>query len=214
MNLSACRSALATTTLALSALSATGAHAQQYAPPPPGPVNSQVQSAPAPIERLSAQPQGVADILLSLASTPATRSAFTFDRDMLQSMDGVIGGGTGALNSVTVENYSYHEPAFYIPENMAALSAAYNAAGWKHLVDPRPSPRDGAAPSRPLTDLWLHFANTEIDHVTVIIRAPRRMSVIEVSGVLRPLDLVHLSGRFGIPKVDPGAVMEPATPGR
>ncbi len=218
MNLSACRSALATTTLALSAFSATGARAQQYAPPPPGPMNSQVQPAqpgsPAPIERLSAQPQGVADILMSLASTPATRSAFTFDRDMLQSMEGVLGGGTGALNSVTVENYRYHEPAFYIPENMAALNATYNAAGWKHLVDPRPSPRDSSAPQRPLTDLWLHFANTEIDHVTVVIRAPRQMSVIEVSGVLRPLDLVHLSGHFGIPKVDPGAVMEPAPPGR
>jgi hypothetical protein len=40
------------------------------------------------------------------------------------------------------------------------------------------------------------------------------MNVIEVSGLLRPLDLVHLSGHFGIPKVDPNAVMVPAAPGR
>jgi hypothetical protein len=40
------------------------------------------------------------------------------------------------------------------------------------------------------------------------------MSVIEVSGALRPLDLVHLSGHLGIPKVDPNAVMVPAPPGR
>jgi hypothetical protein len=40
------------------------------------------------------------------------------------------------------------------------------------------------------------------------------MNVIEVSGELRPLDLVHLSGHFGIPKVDPEAVMVPAAPGK
>jgi hypothetical protein len=197
------------TVLALSALSicVSAAQAQQYGPPPPDPMNSQVQP-------LSVQPRGIQEIFMTLASSPATRTAFTFDRDMLQSLEGVIGGGTAALNSVTVENYRYREPAFYIPENMAALTATYNAAGWKHLVDPRPNPRDGSAPQHPMTDLWLHFANTEIDHVTVMIRAPRQMSVIEVTGVLRPLDLVHLSGHFGIPKIDPGAVMEPAPPGR
>jgi hypothetical protein len=40
------------------------------------------------------------------------------------------------------------------------------------------------------------------------------MNVIEVSGELRPLDLVHLSGHFGIPKIDPGAAMVPAAPGK
>jgi hypothetical protein len=40
------------------------------------------------------------------------------------------------------------------------------------------------------------------------------MNVVHVSGLLRPMDLVHISGHFGIPKVDPGAVMVPAPPGR
>jgi hypothetical protein len=48
----------------------------------------------------------------------------------------------------------------------------------------------------------------------VLVRGVKQMSVIEVSCELRPLDLVHLSGHFGIPKVDPGAVMVPAPPGR
>jgi len=48
----------------------------------------------------------------------------------------------------------------------------------------------------------------------VLVRGPKQMSVIEVSGVLSPLNLVHLSGHFGIPKVDPGAVMVPAPPGK
>jgi hypothetical protein len=97
---------------------------------------------------------------------------------------------------------------------MHALVAAYDAAGWEHLVDQHPAARDAAAPRRPLTDLWLHFTGSDIDGVTVVVRGPKEMSVIEVSGELRPLDFVHLSGHFGIPKVDPGAVMVPAAPGK
>jgi hypothetical protein len=160
------------------------------------------------------QPVGVAEMLQTLSSEHATHTAITFDRDMLQTVDGFMDLGTAALNSVTVENYRYSDRAFYIPENMAALNDAYNQAGWKHLVNEHASPRDNTMPSRPMIDLWLHYSGTQINYVTVLIRAPRQMSVIEVSGSLRPLDLVHLSGHFGIPKVDPDALMGPAPPGK
>jgi hypothetical protein len=131
------------------------------------------------------QPKGIQEDLDSLTSEHATHTSITFDRDMLQAASGFLSDGqgpAGQLNSITVQNFRYRQPAFYIPEQMHML------------VD----------------DLWLHFSNLEIDDVTVIVRGPKQMSVIEVSGVLRPLDLVHLSGHFGIPKVDPSAVMVPA----
>jgi hypothetical protein len=163
------------------------------------------------------QPAGVDEALRNLTSEHANHTAFTFDHDMLQSATGFLNNGDGPplqLNSVTVENYRYSAPAFYIPESMHALVRAYDSAGWKHLVDEHATPRDAAAPPKPLTDLWLHYDGPVIDDVTVVVRARKQMSVIEVSGQLRPLDLVHLSGHFGIPKVDPGAVMVPAPPGR
>lgn len=160
------------------------------------------------------QPAGVADMLQSLSSEHAAHTAITFDRDMLQTAEGFMDLGTAALNSITVENYRYSDRAFYVPENMAALNDAYTQAGWKHLVNEHAGPKDGTMPTKPLIDLWLHYSGTQINYVTVLIRAPRQMSVIEVSGSLRPLDLVHLSGHFGIPKVDPDAVMGPAPPGR
>ena len=163
------------------------------------------------------QPAGAREALRNLTSEHANHTAFTFDHDMLQSAAGFLNNGDGPpiqLNSVTVENYRYSEPAFYIPESMHALVKAYDAAGWKHLVDEHASSRDAATPPKPLTDLWLHYDGPVIDDVTVVVRARKQMSVIEVSGQLRPLDLVHLSGHFGIPKVDPGAVMVPAAPGR
>ena len=130
---------------------------------------------------------------------------------MLQSM---LGQSAVGLDAVTVQNFRYREPAFYVPEAVAALGASYTAAGWKHLVEANVSPREQATPIKPITDLWMHFRGAEIDHVSILIRAPKQMNVIEVSGLLRPLDLVHLGGHFGIPKVDPDAVMVPAPPGR
>lgn len=171
-----------------------------YGPPPPPP------AATSPYE-----PPGVPNALAGLTSQPATHTAFTFDRDMLQ---GMLGQQAVGLNAVTVQNFRFQEPAFYVPEALQALRASYNAAGWKHLVEANVGPREEASPSKPITDLWLHFHGTEIDDLAVLIRAPKQMNLIEVSGMLRPLDLLHLGGHFGIPKVDPSAVMVPAPPGQ
>jgi hypothetical protein len=163
------------------------------------------------------QPKGIQQDLDSLTSEHATHTSITFDRDMLQAASGFLSDGqgpAGQLNSITIQNFRYHDPAFYIPEQMHLLVDTYNSAGWKHLVDQNADPQNAVSPKKTLTDLWLHFSNLEIDDVTVIVRGPRQMSVIEVSGVLRPLELVHLSGHFGIPKVDPSAVMVPAAPGK
>ena len=157
------------------------------------------------------QPPGVPEALAGLTSQPATHTAFTLDRDTLQNL---IGGQPFTLSSVTIESFRYREPAFYVPEALAALNVAYGAAGWKHLVEANVSPREQASPIKPITDLWIHFQGTEIDDIAVLIRAPLQMNLVEVSGMLRPLDLVHLGGHFGIPKVDPDAVMVPAPPAR
>ncbi len=119
-----------------------------------------------------------------------------------------------ALTGIAVDNYHYAEPAFYTPEAMSAIIASYHVAGWKHLVNANQSPGESAQPHGIVTDLWLHNSGMNIDGVTVLIRSPRDMSVIQISCELRPLDLVHLSGHFGIPKVDPNAVMVPAPDGR
>jgi len=162
------------------------------------------------------QPRGVPEALANLSSQPASHTAFTFDRDMIAQMYGFVNPDGSPMkaniSSVTVEHFKYHEPAFYVPEAMHELSRRYEHARWKHLVDQNVTPGQNASPDKPLTDLWMHFQGMDIDNVTVLIRGPKEMDVIELSGILRPLDFVHLSGHFGIPKVDPGAVMVPAPP--
>ncbi len=183
---------LAAPTLVLALVSAAAVHAQDPADP--------------------ADPPGAADAIAGLSSQRAAATTITFDREMLDAL--LAGDRIAGFNSISFEHYQYPEPAFYIPEAMHALEQAYRAAGWKHLVDSSVGPRESAQPTKPIADIWFHGRGGEIDHVTVLVRARREMNVIHVSGLFRPMDLVHLSGHFGIPKVDPGAVMVPAPPGR
>jgi hypothetical protein len=167
------------------------------------------------------QPSGINNTLGQLADQPGTHLSVTFDRSMLDYARTFIDNGnvqvrraSAQLHSITVDTYHFQRPAFYAPEAMGYLVATYHAAGWKHLVDARTTPAMSAQPAKPVTDLWLHFNGAEIDDVAVLVRGSRDMNLIQISCALRPLDLLHLSGHFGIPKIDPDAVMVPAPDGR
>jgi hypothetical protein len=166
-------------------------------------------------------PADIPGALMNLADQPATHTSFSFDRSMLQVAQNLLESNgmdanraPAALTGISVDNYRYPHPAFYTPETMDAIINSYHAAGWKHLVNANQTAANTAQPHNTVTDLWLHFAGPDITGVTVLTRSPRDMSVIQITCELRPLDLVHLSGHFGIPKVDPNAVMVPAPNGR
>ncbi len=152
----------------------------------------------------------------TLSDQPATHTGFAFDRSMLQIAQSVLESGgldahraAAALTAVVFDSYHYQQPAFYTPEAMAGLLASYKAAGWQHLVNAKQTPANTAQPKAVATDLWLHFSGTDVDAVTVLTRASREMNVIRITGDLKPIELLHLGGHFGIPKVDPSAVMVP-----
>jgi hypothetical protein len=162
-------------------------------------------------------PPGVVDNLTTLADQPATHTGVVFDRSTLQIVQGLLEQGglpsdraAAALTSISYDSYRYKEPAFYTPETFASIVETFHHAGWKHLVNGNQTPGNEAQPHSPIADIWLHFSGADIDNVTVLIRSSRDMNLIQVAGDLRPLDLIHLSGHFGIPKVDPSAVMVPA----
>jgi hypothetical protein len=159
--------------------------------------------------------------LMNLANQPATHFSVSLDRAELQAAQNLLASNgldanraAAAITGFSVDNYHYPRPAFYTPETMASIIAGYHAAGWKHLVNANQTPATTAQPHSTVTDLWLRFAGPDITGITVLTRSPRDMSVVQIACELRPLDLVHLSGHFGIPKVDPNAVMVPAPNGK
>ena len=193
---------LSLTSSCLLGIAAAVAPAQQYAAPAPPPPAA--ASAPAP------------DIFAGLADEPATHTGMVFDRTEMQVAQALLQGNgldakraAAALTGIAFDTYHYARPAFYTPEAMNALLAGYKSAGWKHLVNGKQTAANTAEPEHPVTDLWLHFSGTNIDALTVMTRASKTMNVVRITGDLRPLDLLHLGGKFGIPKVDPNAVMVP-----
>jgi hypothetical protein len=159
--------------------------------------------------------------LSALADQPATHTGMVFDRTEMQLAQGLLEQSglaaeraAAALTSISFDTYRYKEPAFYTPETRAQIVDGFHRAGWKHLVNGNQTPANMAQPRTAITDVWLHFTGADIDRMTVMVRATRELNLIQVAGDLRPLDLVHLSGHFGIPKVDPNAVMVPAPDGR
>jgi hypothetical protein len=166
-------------------------------------------------------PAGITQRLSELADQPATHTGFVLDRSELQLAQSMLQQGgvdaehaAAALSSISFDSFRYREPAFYTPETMASILEVYHRAGWKHLVNGNQTPANMAQPRTAITDVWLHFTGADIDHVTVLVRGARDMNLIQVAGDLRPIDLLHLGGHFGIPKVDPSAVMVPAPNGR
>ena len=166
-------------------------------------------------------PGSVYDDLNALADQPATHTGVVFDRSMMQVAEGILeqggldpGRAASALSTISFDTYRYKQPAFYTPEVMDHILNSYRRAGWKHFVNGNKSTANSAQPTSSILDVWLHFTGTDIDHVTVLIRGTHEMSLVQVAGDLRPLDLLHLSGHFGIPKFDPNAVMVPAPAGR
>jgi hypothetical protein len=153
--------------------------------------------------------------LSALADQPPTHIGFVFDRSMLQFARKILESqgitperAAAALSSITYDNYLYKHPAVYAPESMESILATYRAAGWKHLVNAH-EPAPDAPANRMATDLWLHFSGSDIDGVTVLTRSPKDVNVVQIACDLRPIELLHLGGHFGIPKVDPSAVMVP-----
>jgi len=92
---------------------------------------------------------------------------------------------------------------------MASIIANYHAAGWKHLVNANQTPANTAQPHATVTDL----CSASPDPTSPALPsspAPPALERHPDSLRTTPLDLVHLSGHFGIPRVDPNAVMVPA----
>jgi hypothetical protein len=154
--------------------------------------------------------------LSALSDQPARHTGFVLDRNMMQIAQNALESGgldpnraAAALTSISFDQYHYDRPAFYEPEAMQSLIDSYRVSGWKHLVNANQTAANSAQPRSMITDVWLHFSGADINAVTVLERGSHDMNVVQVTGDLRPLELLHLGGHFGIPKMDPDAVMVP-----
>jgi Domain of unknown function (DUF4252) len=150
-------------------------------------------------------PQGI-EMLRQAASS---KTEFTLDHSMLvfaskldtdnEDLRRVIAGVSG----VSVHRYHFLEPWQYDPGALSEVKDEYHAAGWKQLMNNHP--KDGSPGA---TDLWVRFENNAISNVAILLARANEVNFIVVSGSISPMDLSHLGGHFGIPRIE-GGVMVP-----
>jgi hypothetical protein len=140
-----------------------------------------------------------------LRQNASSKTEFTLDHSMLvlaskldsnnEDLRRVIAGVSG----LSVHRYRFSDARMYEPEALDAVKHSYHAAGWTQLMKNHQR-RDGSG----VTNLWIRFQNNAISNIAVLVARPDEVTLITVSGSISPLDLSHLSGHFGIPKIEGG----------
>ena len=149
-------------------------------------------------------PQGIE----ALRQSASSKTEFTLDHAMLvlaskldqdnEDLRRVIAGVSG----VSVHRYRFPEAGMYDPSALNSVREEYHEAGWKQLVNKHD--KDGGPG---VTDLWMRFENNAISGIAILITRPNEVNFIVVSGSISPLDLTHLGGHFGIPKIEGGVLV-------
>lgn len=149
----------------------------------------------------------------ALAANATLHTDITFNQSMIHAMAQTLPDDeksiAAKLNSVTVHTYRYSAPGLYDPAALDAVRAQVSALGWQHVITHHPEAKPTAAnpqasPDVPRdlanTDVWIHMANDNVNGAIILVANAKNIHLVYVDGVLSPLDILHLRGKFGIPK--------------
>jgi hypothetical protein len=149
-------------------------------------------------------PQGIE----ALRQSASSKTEFTLDHSMLvfaskldqdnEDLRRVIAGVSG----VSVHRFHFAEPWMYDLGALSDVKQEYRAEGWKQLVSNHDK---SGGPG--VTDLWIRFENKAISDIAILLARANEVNFIVVSGSISPLDLSHLGGHFGIPKIEGGVLL-------
>jgi hypothetical protein len=150
--------------------------------------------------------------LESLRHSASSKTEFNLDHSMLvmaskldpdnEDLRRVIAG----VNGVSVHSFRYSAGSTYDSAALLSMKDEYHAAGWKQVM------RDENVGGHGVTNVWLRLDNNAISNVAVLIDKRTEVDFVAVSGSISPLDLSHLGGHFGIPKIEGGATVPNAAP--
>lgn len=162
----------------------------------------------------SAPPQAIQEnwfptAIEGLGQNASSRTEFTLDHNMVvlaskvdqgdDSLRRVIAG----VDGISVHHFKFQGTGMYDPQVLNAVRHEYSEAGWQHISDAHDKYGYPGG-----TDLWIHLEHNTIRNVAFLITRADQVSFVSVSGSISPLDLLHLAGHFGIPKLEGGVVIQ------
>jgi len=144
--------------------------------------------------------------LSQLSAAAPIKENFTLDRTLLGVAAGIVPDSDAPVRQAInkLDGVSVHSMRFNasgVPDENAvqAIRASYHLRGWKHLV----TTSDRGGPVRNgTTDVWVVLDGVNVRGAVVLAETPRSLTLVTVAGDLSPIDLLHLRGHFGIPRLD------------
>jgi hypothetical protein len=168
------------------------------------PVSAQ-QTTPSQSPR-NLSPQGIDELRQSAFS----KTEFTLDHSMLilaskldpdnEDLRRVIAG----VSSISVHNFRYARPDTFDPQAIESVRDDYHKAGWMQVMNKQATNKNEKSANAGVTDLWVKLENNAISNVAVLVTRSKEVDFLVVSGSISPIDLSHLGGHFGIPKIEGG----------
>jgi Domain of unknown function (DUF4252) len=143
-------------------------------------------------------PQGMG----ALGRRATFHTDFTFDKSMLDMANNFVGDDEtrqviAKLRGISVHSYKFSAPGLYSPSDLNVVREQYHDRGWKHLVT---SQSYVAKPDATRTDVWVRFEHAQVEGMVLLVANQTNLNLVAINGTLSPLDLLHLRGKFGIPK--------------
>jgi hypothetical protein len=159
--------------------------------------------------RLAAQSSCLPGDIEKYAAKASSRSDVNLDRNMLGFAGNFLNEKDGdeaqakqimrQLNSIVVHSYEFDEPGQYNPGDLQAIRDQYKGSDWSHIVSTHEQAKGKPSES---SDIWMHIVGGKSTGMVILSAEEKELSFVCIDGTLDPSMLSHLSGQFGIPKVD------------
>ncbi len=141
-----------------------------------------------------------------LSAHAAIKNSFTLDRTMLGMAAGLVPDSDAdtrhalnKLDGVSVHMLRFGAAGMADESQVEAVRASYHLRGWKHLV----TTSKGNGPlHNGTTDVWFVLDGMNVRGAVVLAETPKSVTLVTVAGNLNPVDVMHLRGHFGIPRLE------------
>jgi len=141
---------------------------------------------------------------LSLQAT--VKNSFTLDRTLLSVAAGMVPDNDeptrhaiNRLDGVSVHLLRFGPAGIADEREVEAIRDSYHLRGWKHLVT---TSTHGGKFHNGTTDVWFVLDGINVRGAVVLAETPKSLTLVTVAGNLSPIDVLHLRGHFGIPRLE------------
>lgn len=104
------------------------------------------------------------------------------------------------LKGIYVRSFEFDSAGEYQESDVEAIRSQLRGPGWSRIVGVR-SRKHGEN-----SEVFLKSDGANIVGLAIVAAEPRELTIVNISGPIRPEDLQELGGHFGIPKMDSGGM--------